>query len=261
MRALNIAATGMKAQQLNVEVLSHNVANLNTTGFKRQRAEFQDLIYQNLERPGASTSSSGNITPIGIQIGLGVKTSAISRSSEQGSIAGTENPYDVAIAGRGFFQVTLPSGDTAYTRAGNFSLDAQGRLVTSDGFLIEPNITVPNEAISVSISRDGTVEATLSANPQPQQLGQLELATFINPAGLEAVGDNLLLETAASGQPVVSAPGSPGVGTLQQNAVEASNVNAVEEISNLIEAQRAYELNARIINAVDELLQAVNQIR
>ncbi len=261
MRALNIAATGMKAQQLNVEVISHNVANLNTTGFKRQRAEFQDLIYQNLERPGASTSSSGNITPIGIQIGLGVKTSAISRSSEQGSIAGTENPYDVAIAGRGFFQVTLPSGDTAYTRAGNFSLDAQGRLVTSDGFLIEPNITVPNEAISVSISRDGTVEATLSGNPQPQQLGQLELATFINPAGLEAVGDNLLLETAASGQPVVSAPGSPGVGTLQQNAVEASNVNAVEEISNLIEAQRAYELNARIINAVDELLQAVNQIR
>lgn len=261
MRALNIAATGMKAQQLNVEVISHNVANLNTTGFKRQRAEFQDLIYQNLERPGASTSSSGNITPIGIQIGLGVKTSAISRSSEQGSIAGTENPYDVAIAGRGFFQVTLPSGDTAYTRAGNFSLDAQGRLVTSDGFLIEPNITVPNEAISVSIARDGTVEATLSGNPQPQQLGQLELATFINPAGLEAVGDNLLLETAASGQPVVSAPGSPGVGTLQQNAVEASNVNAVEEISNLIEAQRAYELNARIINAVDELLQAVNQIR
>lgn len=261
MRALNIAATGMKAQQLNVEVISHNVANLNTTGFKRQRAEFQDLIYQNLERPGASTSSSGNITPIGIQIGLGVKTSAISRSAEQGSIAGTENPYDVAIAGRGFFQVTLPSGDTAYTRAGNFSLDAQGRLVTSDGFLIEPNITVPNEAISVSIARDGTVEATLSGNPQPQQLGQLELATFINPAGLEAVGDNLLLETAASGQPVVSAPGSPGVGILQQNAVEASNVNAVEEISNLIEAQRAYELNARIINAVDELLQAVNQIR
>lgn len=261
MRALNIAATGMKAQQLNVEVISHNVANLNTTGFKRQRAEFQDLIYQNLERPGAATSSSGNITPIGIQIGLGVKTSAISRSSEQGSIAATENPYDLAIAGRGFFQVTLPSGDTAYTRAGNFSLDAEGRLVTSDGFLIEPSITVPDEAISVSISRDGTVEATLSGNPQPQQLGQLELATFINPAGLEAVGDNLLLESAASGQPVVAAPGSPGVGTLQQNAVEASNVNAVEEISNLIEAQRAYELNARIINAVDELLQAVNQIR
>ncbi len=261
MRALNIAATGMKAQQLNVEVISHNVANLNTVGFKRQRAEFQDLIYQNLERPGASTSSSGNIRPIGIQIGLGVKTSGISRSSEQGSISGTENPYDIAIAGRGFFQVTLPSGDTAYTRAGNFSLDAQGRLVTTDGFLIEPNITVPNEAISVSVSRDGTVEATLSGNPQPQQLGQLELATFINPAGLESVGDNLFLESAASGQPVVSAPGSPGVGTLQQRAVEASNVNAVEEISNLIEAQRAYELNARIINAVDELLQAVNQIR
>lgn len=261
MRALNIAATGMKAQQLNVEVISHNVANLNTVGFKRQRAEFQDLIYQNLERPGSATSSAGNIRPIGIQIGLGVKTSGISRSSEQGSISNTENPYDIAIAGRGFFQVTLPSGDTAYTRAGNFSLDGEGRLVTTDGFLIEPSITVPNEATAVSISRDGTVEATLSGNPQPQQLGQLELATFINPAGLESVGDNLFLESAASGQPVVSAPGSPGVGTLQQRAIEASNVNAVEEISNLIEAQRAYELNARIINAVDELLQAVNQIR
>lgn len=261
MRALNIAATGMKAQQLNVEVISHNVANLNTIGFKRQRAEFQDLIYQNLERPGASTSSAGNIKPIGIQIGLGVKTSGISRSAEQGPISSTENPYDIAIAGRGFFQVTLPSGDTAYTRAGNFSLDGEGRLVTTDGFLIEPSITVPSEATAVSISRDGTVEATLSGNPQPQQLGQLELATFINPAGLESVGDNLFLESAASGQPVVSAPGSPGVGTLQQRAIEASNVNAVEEISNLIEAQRAYELNARIINAVDELLQAVNQIR
>lgn len=260
MRALHIAATGMQAQQLNIEVISHNVANLNTTGFKRQRAEFQDLLYQNLERPGASTSAQGNIAPLGIQIGLGVKTAAVARNVEQGSIEITDNPYDIAITGRGYFQITLPSGELAYTRAGNFALDAQGRIVTTDGFLLEPNLTVPENATGISIGADGIVEVTIAGDPQPQQLGQIELAAFINPAGLEAIGDNLLKETTASGQPVVSAPGENGLGTLTQGSLEASNVSPVEEITGLIEAQRAYQLNSQVISAVDELMQSTAQI-
>ncbi|KAF0181985.1 MAG: flagellar basal-body rod protein FlgG [Hyphomonadaceae bacterium] len=261
MRSLSIAATGMQAQQLNVEVISNNIANMNTTGFKRQRAEFQDLLYQNLERPGASTSSSGTIAPNGIQIGVGVKAGAIGRVTEQGSIARTDNPTDLAISGRGYFQVSMPDGTTAYTRDGNLAIDAEGRIVTSDGFPLEPAITVPQEALSVSISRDGVVEAQIQGQSTPQQLGQIELAAFVNPAGLEAQGDNLFLETAASGSPNVSTPSSPGFGTLMQGFVETSNVNAVEEISALIIAQRAYEMNAKVITASDEMLQAATQVR
>jgi len=261
MRALSIAATGMQAQQTNVEVISHNIANMNTTGYKRQRAEFQDMLYQNMERPGATSSASGNILPLGIQIGVGVRTDAIGRITEQGNIAQTGNPYDLAISGRGYIQVNLPSGQTAYTRAGNLAVNADGAIVTTDGYAIEPAITIPQEAISVQISRDGVVEVTLQDQTDPQQVGQIELAAFINPAGLEAIGDNLFLETPASGSANVDTPGSAGMGTLMQGYTETSNVNAVEEISSLIVAQRAYEMNARIITAADEMLQTTTQLR
>jgi flagellar basal-body rod protein FlgG len=261
MRSLSIAATGMQAQQLNVEVISHNIANMNTTAYKRQRAEFEDMLYQTMERPGASASASGAVLPLGVQLGVGVRANAIGRITQQGNIAQTQNTYDIAINGRGYLQVTLPSGQTAYTRAGNLALNGEGQLVTADGYLIEPNITVPPEAAAVMITRDGIVEATLSGQVEQQQLGQIELAAFINPAGLEAVGDNLYLETAASGSPNVATPGSQGFGTLMQGFVETSNVNAVEEISALIVAQRAYEMNARVITASDEMLQAASQLR
>lgn len=261
MRALNIAATGMLAQQLNVDVISNNIANMNTTGYKKQRAEFQDLLYQNLERPGVASSASGNIVPVGIQVGVGVKAGAIGRMTEQGSLQRTDNPYDLAIAGRGYLQVTLPSGQTAFTRAGNLALNAEGQLVTSDGYLIEPAVTIPGDAVNVAISKDGVVQATLQGQTSATTVGQIELAAFVNPAGLEAMGDNLFLETAASGAPVVGAPGAEGYGSLSQGFLETANVNAVEEISSLIAAQRAYEMNARVITAADDMLQAASQLR
>jgi len=260
-RALSIAAAGMQAQQLNVDVISHNIANMNTTGYKRQRAEFQDMLYQNLERPGSTSAASGAILPLGIQLGVGVKADAVGRITEQGGITQTGNQYDMAIDGRGFLQVTLPSGQTAYTRAGNFAINADGQLVTADGYAVEPAITVPPEAVSVQITRDGIVEAALNDQAAPQQLGQIEIAAFINPAGLEGIGDNLFLETPASGSPNVSTPGQPGFGALMQGFLETSNVNAVEEISSLIVAQRAYEMNSRVITAADEMLQAAAQLR
>ncbi|MEZ5995116.1 MAG: flagellar basal-body rod protein FlgG [Hyphomonadaceae bacterium] len=261
MRALSIAASGMQAQQLNVDVISHNIANMNTTSYKRQRAEFQDMLYQNMERPGATSAASGAILPLGVQLGVGVRADAVGRVTEQGGISETGNPYDLAINGRGFLQVTLPSGQTAYTRAGNLAVNADGQMVTADGYAIEPSITVPQEATAVQITRDGIVEVTLSTQTDPQQVGQLELASFINPAGLEAIGDNLYLETPASGTANVATPGSPGMGTLMQGYLELSNVNAVEEISALIVAQRAYEMNARVITAADEMLQSTTQLR
>jgi flagellar basal-body rod protein FlgG len=261
MNALSIAASGMQAQQTNVDVISHNIANMNTTAYKRQRAEFEDMLYQNVERPGATSSASGNIMPLGIQLGVGVKTDAIARETEQGGMDNTNNPYDMAIDGRGYFQITLPSGQLAYTRAGNFAVNADGQLVTSDGYPVEPAITVPPEATAISISRDGIVQATLSGQTQPQQLGQLEIANFINPAGLEAMGDNMYLETPASGTATTATPGQPGFGTIMQGYLEESNVNAVEEISSLIVAQRAYEMNARVITAADEMLQTTTQVR
>ncbi|UPT61757.1 MAG: flagellar basal-body rod protein FlgG [Hyphomonadaceae bacterium JAD_PAG50586_4] len=261
MRALSIAASGMQAQQLNVDVISHNIANMNTTGYKRQRAEFQDMLYQNMERPGSTSSASGAILPLGIQIGVGVQADAVGRITEQGGISATQNPYDLAINGRGFLQVALPSGQTAYTRAGNLAVNADGSIVTADGYLLEPSISVPAEAVGMQITRDGIVEVTLQGQTEPQQIGQIEIATFINPAGLEGIGDNLFLETPASGAPNTSTPGSPGFGTIMQGFLELSNVNAVEEISSLIVAQRAYEMNARVITAADEMLQATTQLR
>ncbi|MGE0595695.1 MAG: flagellar basal-body rod protein FlgG [Hyphomonadaceae bacterium] len=261
MRALSIAATGMQAQQLNVDVISHNIANMNTTAYKRQRAEFQDMLYQNMERPGSTSAASGAVLPLGIQIGVGVQADAVGRITEQGNITQTQNPYDLAINGRGFIQVQLPSGQTAYTRAGNLAVNADGEIVTADGYPIEPSISVPPEATAIQITRDGIVEVMLAEQTEPQQVGQIELASFINPAGLEAIGDNLYLETPASGAPNVATPGSPGLGTLMQGYLETSNVNAVEEISALIVAQRAYEMNARVITAADEMLQATTQLR
>ena len=261
MRALSIAASGMQAQQLNVDVISHNIANMNTTAYKRQRAEFQDMLYQNMERPGATSSASGGVLPLGIQLGVGVRADAVGRITEQGGISATGNPYDIAINGRGYFQITMPSGQTAYTRAGNLAVNAEGQMVTADGYPLEPSITVPSEATAIQITRDGIVEVTLAGQTDPQQIGQLEIASFINPAGLEGIGDNLFLETPASGTATTATPGSPGLGTLMQGYLELSNVNAVEEISSLIVAQRAYEMNARVITAADEMLQSTTQLR
>ncbi|MFN3523249.1 MAG: flagellar basal-body rod protein FlgG [Phenylobacterium sp.] len=261
MQSLRTAATGMAAQQLNVEVISNNIANMNTVGYKRQRAEFQDLLYQTLERAGAQSSDQGNIVPTGVQIGGGVKAGSVYRINEQGSLTKTENQYDVAIQGRGFLQVLLPSGETAYTRAGNLSVNDQGQLVTEDGYLIEPAITVPADAVSVVISPSGQVQAVRDGQTEADIVGQFELATFVNEAGLEAIGDNLLKETGASGPATVGTPGSVGFGSLTQYYTEASNVDAVSEITALIVAQRAYEMNAKVISASDEMLQAANNVK
>jgi len=261
MRSLNIAATGMLAQQLNVEVISNNIANMNTTGFKRQRAEFQDLLYQDQRRVGSSSSDTGTIVPAGVQIGVGVKTAAVYRITEQGNLISTDNTYDVAIQGKGFFKVTLPSGETAYTRAGSFQLSPDGTIVTTDGYTVNPGLTIPANAINVTINPSGEVLAQIQGTIAPQNVGQLTLSNFANEAGMDPLGDNLLLETPASGAPVDGTPGSAGYGTLIQGFVETSNVNVVQEITNLITAQRAYEMNSRVIEASDQMMQTLNQIR
>jgi flagellar basal-body rod protein FlgG len=261
MRSLSTGATGMMAQQLNVEVISNNIANMSTTGFKRQRAEFQDLLYQNMRRPGATSSDANTIVPSGIQIGVGVRAAGVYRINEQGNLTSTGNTYDLAISGKGYFQVTLPSGETSYTRAGSFQINAQGQMVTVDGYLLNPAITVPQGALSVNIDATGIVEARIAGQTNAQQLGQIQLATFVNEAGLEATGDNLFLETAASGQPTVGNPNAVGFGVLRQGYVETSNVNPVQEITNLITAQRAYEMNSKTITASDEMLQTASRLR
>ena len=259
MRTLSIAATGMLAQQTNVDVISNNIANMNTTAFKRQRAEFQDLLYEQVVRPGSATSAQ-TMSPTGIQIGSGVKTGAIYRINEQGTAQQTDNQYDLAIQGHGYFQITMPDGTTGYTRDGSFGVSDQGELVNSDGFPVQPGITVPQNAVSVNVSKTGQVDVVLSGDPTPQTLGQLQLATFVNEGGLEAKGGNLFLETSASGAPIVGAPGDPGVGTLMQGFVEASNVNPVGEITALITAQRAYEMNSRVVKTADEMLATTSQL-
>ncbi|MGH6744543.1 flagellar basal-body rod protein FlgG [Novosphingobium sp. PhB57] len=260
MRSLSIASTGMLAQQTNVDVISNNIANMNTTAFKRQRAEFQDLLYQQVSRPGANTSDSGTKVPTGIQIGAGVRTGGVYRITEQGALTNTGNTYDMAIDGPGYFQITMPSGDVGYTRAGSFQLSDQGELVTTDGYLVQPNITIPQGALDVTVSKSGEVQVKIAGQAELQTVGQLELATFVNEAGLEAIGSNLFLETGASGQPTVSTPGQPSFGTLSQGFIEASNVNPVSEITSLITAQRAYEMNSRVLKTADEMLQTSTQI-
>jgi len=261
MRALNIAATGMLAQQMNVEVISNNLANMNTTGFKRQRADFQDLLYQNLQRVGANSSDNGTILPSGIQLGVGVKTGAVYRITEQGNLTSTGNTYDMAVQGNGYFRVEMPSGEDGYTRAGSFQISPQGQIVTAKGYLVQPVITIPQGATDVSINENGEVQAKLAGQTAPQTVGQIELATFFNEAGLEAIGDNTFMETPSSGPANVGAPGTDGFGTVLQGFLETANVNAVQEITNLITAQRAYEMNAKVITAADEMMSTMSNLR
>jgi len=260
MQALRTAATGMAAQQLNVEVISNNIANMNTVAFKRQRAEFQDLLYQTLETAGAQTSDQGTIVPTGVQIGAGVKAGSVYRISTQGALTRTDNKYDVAIDGRGYLQVLTPQGDTAYTRAGNLAVNDQGQLVTQDGYQIQPAISIPPDALDVVISKSGQVQIT-QATGTPSVIGTLELATFVNEGGLIAQGANLFKESGASGPPTTGTPGSVGFGSLLQGYTEASNVDAVSEITALIVAQRAYEMNSKVISTADNMLGVANQIK
>ncbi len=261
MNALQIAASGMQAQEVNVEVLSNNIANMRTTGFKRQRAEFSDLLYQNLRRMGTDSSDSGTVVPTGSQVGSGVRLTATARIMAQGSVLSTSKPLDVAIMGDGYFRVQLPDGRTAYTRDGSFERSPTGTLVTVDGYTVGQGITVPANARDITINAQGLVQAVVGTGSTSQTLGQLDLATFVNSPGLEAIGNNLFLETAASGSGQISNPGDLGVGTLLQSNLEMSNVNPVSEISELIAAQRAYEMNSRVIKAVDEMLSSTANIR
>ena len=261
MRSLDIGATGMMAQQMNVDTISNNIANMTTTGFKRQRAAFLDLIYQNIDRPGSTSSDAGTTVPSGIQMGLGVRTGAVYRMVGQGAIQITENPLDLAITGEGYFQITLPSGETAYTRDGTFQLNENGELVTVQGYAVDPGITIPENALDIDINENGEVLVRLDGQVALSNLGQLQLATFVNPVGLEAVGDNLFLETEASGTATTGNPGENQFGSIRQGALEQSNVNVVEEITRLIAAQRAYEMNSNVISTSDEMMQTAGQLR
>ena len=261
MQALRTAATGMSAQQLNVEVISNNIANMNTVAFKKQRAEFQDLLYQTMEQAGTQSSSQGTIVPTGVQVGAGVKAGSVYRIGTQGAMTRTDNQFDIAIEGRGYFQVLMPTGETAYTRAGNLAVNDQGQLVTQDGYTIQPAITIPATATQVAISKDGQVQATVPGTTAPTVVGTIELASFMNDGGLSAQGANLFLETAASGSATTGTPGQAGYGTLLQGYTEASNVDAVSEITALIVAQRAYEMNSKVISTADTMLGVANQVK
>ena len=259
MNSLWIAKTGMTAQQTQLDVISHNLANVSTTGFKRNNAVFEDLIYQNLRQVGANTTEQNQL-PTGLHLGLGVRTVATSRNFTQGSLQETKNSLDVAINGNGFFEVTMPDGTIGYTRDGSFKVDAQGRVVTSSGLPVANGITVPQGATSISISADGVVSAIVAGNTQPQQLGSLAMSSFINPAGLEPVGQNLFKESAASGQPQQGTPGTNGLGYIRQGFLEASNVNVVEELVTMIQTQRAYEMNSKAIQTSDQMLAKLSQL-
>ncbi|MGZ5803952.1 MAG: flagellar basal-body rod protein FlgG [Xanthobacteraceae bacterium] len=254
MRALHTAATGMMAQELNVQVISNNIANMRTTGYKRQRAEFQDLLYEHVTRIGTQTSDQGNILPVGVDLGSGVKTAGTPRVMTQGAVAQTGKDFDVAIRGEGFFKIQMPDGTFTYTRDGSFEIDAQGRIVTSQGNLVQPGITIPQNAASVTINQQGQVSVTLTDQTTPSVLGQFTLTRFINKAGLQSIGDNLYVETPASGTPQDGVPNVDGMGNLLQGNLEQANVEAVTEISDLIAAQRAYEMNAKVISATDQML-------
>ena len=261
MRALTIAATGMSAQEKNIEVIANNVANLNTTGFKRSRAEFTDLIYQTERLQGVSSRGRDATVPEGAPIGLGVRLAAVRSVNVQGSLTNTGNSLDLAINGLGYFQVTTPAGDTVYTRDGALNTNANGQLVTADGYTVTPAITVPATATSVTVSQTGVVTATIPGQQTPQTLGQLTIANFVNPAGLNALGSNLFQATAASGTANVGVPGDTSFGLIQQGYVEASNVDPVSEITNLISAQRAYEMNSKVIQAADQMSGTISNLR
>lgn len=261
MRVLSIAATGMMAQQLNVEVISNNIANINTTAFKRSRAEFQDLMYQSERRQGAQSTDTGTLIPVGIEVGLGVKPASVNRINTTGSLTSTGNELDVAIEGRGYMKVTLPGGDTAYTRAGSFKLSPEGTVVTADGYTVSSGITIPQNTKEVTINRSGEVLAHIDGQTRPTTAGRIEMAVFVNESGLEALGDNLYRSTPASGEAQDGFPGDPGFGALRQKYLESSNVNVVQEITDLISAQRAYEMNSKVVEAGDQMASTVNNMR
>ena len=258
-RSLWISKTGLEAQQTQMDVISNNLANINTSGFKRSRAVFEDLLYQNIRQPGAQSSQQTQI-PSGLQIGTGVRPIAAERIHTQGNLQQTGNQLDVAIQGEGFLQVLLPDGTTGYTRDGSLQSDSQGQLVTANGFVVQPALTIPANATSVSIAQDGVVSVTQAGSTAAVQIGSIQLATFVNPAGLQSMGQNLYLETASSGTPSTNVPGTNGTGTLSQGFVETSNVNVVEELVNMIQTQRAYEINSKAITTSDQMLQKLSQI-
>lgn len=259
-KAMNTAATGMVAQQTNIDNIANNLANVNTTGFKKARIEFQDILYQNFRRAG-TPSAIGSIIPVNLDVGYGSRAVATTREFTPGSVSITNNATDMAISGNGFFQVQMPDGTTAYTRDGSFKLSADGELVTADGFRLLPNITIPEDATDLAIGIDGQISVMVVGSETPQQVGQVELAKFINPAGLSAVGHNLYTETVASGTPTTSNPGSDGLGTLDQGYLETSNVSVVDEMVNMIMAQRAYEINSKVIQTSDDMTQVVNSLK
>jgi flagellar basal-body rod protein FlgG len=250
----------MMAQELNVQVISNNIANMRTTGYKRQRAEFQDLLYEHVSRVGTQTSDQGTVLPAGIEIGSGVKTVATPRVMSQGNLLPTQKTLDVAVRGEGFFKVQLPDGRSAYSRDGSFEMDAQGRIVTAQGYVIQPGITIPQGSTGITINAQGQVAATAAGTTTPTQIGQIELANFVNKSGLQAIGDNLYLETPASGTAQSGTPGGSGFGELLQGSLEQANVEAVSEISDLIAAQRAYEMNAKVISAADQMLSSTSNM-
>jgi flagellar basal-body rod protein FlgG len=260
MRSLFIAATGMEAQKLNIDVIANNLANVNTVGFKKSRADFQELLYQDLKTPGA-VASEGNQIPSGIQTGMGVKPVAVQKIFQQGDFVQTGNKLDLVIEGDGFFQISMPDGTISYTRSGAFKLDSEGRVVNSDGYPLEPAITIPANTVSVTVSADGKISVLEAGGTTTTEIGQIELARFINPAGLRALGKNLFSSTAASGEPTTVTPGTEGTGTLAQGFIEMSNVNIVEEMVNMIVSQRAYEINSKAVQASDEMLQLANNLK
>ena len=259
MNSLNISKTGMQAQQTQLDVISHNLANVSTSGFKRGTAIFEDLIYQNLRQAGGNTSEQSEL-PTGLQIGLGVRTVATARTYTQGNLQQTSNSLDVAINGGGFFQIEMPDGTTAYTRDGAFQVNSQGQLVTSSGYRVLGGVTIPADARSVTIGADGVVSVIAGTSSAPQQAGTIDLATFINPAGLEPRGQNLFTETLASGNPTTGTPGTEGLGQVMQGYLEGSNVNVVQELVNMIQTQRAYEMNSKAIQTSDQMLQRLSQL-
>jgi flagellar basal-body rod protein FlgG len=261
MRALQIAATGMSAQQMRVEVISNNLANMSTTGYNPRRAEFADLQYQQAIRPGTLTATNGAMVPAGVQLGLGVRPAAVTVTLGQGTLSQTNGDLDVAIDGHGYLEVTLPSGVSAYTRDGSLKRSAEGQVVTSDGYPLVPDITIPEDARSIAISANGEVFAYFNDRVEPENLGQITLANFVNEKGLEAIGSNLFLESTASGAPQVAAPGEEGLGTIRAGYLEESSVDPVREISELIKAQRGYELNSKVITAADQMLGTTVQVR
>lgn len=255
-RSLWIAKTGLDAQQTRMAVITNNLANVNTTGFKRGRGIFADLLYQNVRQPGAQSSESSQL-PSGLMLGTGVQTLATEKIFTQGNIVQTENPFDLAVQGRGFFPILQPDGTVAYTRDGSFQRNAEGLIVTSNGLALQPQIAIPEGTVSVTVGSDGVVSVLVAGNTDPTQIGNIQLVDFLNPSGLQAIGNNLFVETAASGPPQAATPGQSGLGTLVQGAIESSNVNVVEEMVNMIETQRAYEINSKAVSTTDQMLQFV----